>query len=166
MSVFKSQFAHALSVIKSDKAIVPYPQVITTRVNTAVVVNQLVDATAAFITKGIAPGDVVYNTTTKAAATVVSVTSETMLTMNGDIFSATGNTYIVYAASPQTGFGTQGCMIYVCGDGSPAYVADVDVITIGGENVLFTAVPAGSLLPVQVVQVTTKTAATNLIALW
>lgn len=166
MSVFKSQFAHALAVIKSDKANVPYPQVIATRVNTAVVVDQLVDASATFVTKGVAPGDIVYNTTSKLAATVVEVISELQLKLNANIFGATGDAYVVYAASTQTGFGVQGCMLYVCGDGSPAYTADVDVITIGGENVMFVAVPAGSLLPVQVTQVTTKTSATDLIALW
>lgn len=44
---------------------------------------------------------------------------------------------------------------------------NLTVLMAGGQTTLFTAVPAGSLLPLQVTRVNaTGTAATNLIAMW
>lgn len=53
---------------------------------TATIVNKLVDSTARFILDNITTGDVIYNTTDATSATVVSVDSETQLTLNADIF--------------------------------------------------------------------------------
>lgn len=54
-----------------------------------------------------------------------------------------------------------GCVLYVGGLG------DVRVLTAGGDDVVFSAVPAGTFVPVNVVRVfSTNTTATNLVALW
>ena len=54
-----------------------------------------------------------------------------------------------------------GCTLYVGGLG------DVRVLTAGGDDVVFSAVPAGTFVPVNVVRVfSTNTTATNLVALW
>ena len=54
-----------------------------------------------------------------------------------------------------------GCVLYV------GVAGDLKVKTAGGDDVTFTAVPAGTFLPVQVVRVfATGTAATNILALW
>lgn len=54
-----------------------------------------------------------------------------------------------------------GCVLYVGGTG------DVQLITASGDNVTFTAVPAGTFLPVQTLQVvSTGTTATNILACW
>jgi len=51
--------------------------------------------------------------------------------------------------------------LYVGGAG------DVKIITAGADTVVFAAVPAGSVLPVQAARVlATGTTATNLVALW
>ena len=104
-----------------------------------------------------------YNTTDGSAATVLVVISETTLLLNADIFGATAKAYVVYQASPQTSNGNQGCYLYVGGAGN------VRVTTIGQDIITFTAVPVGTVLPVQVVKVhsiTSGTTATLINALW
>ena len=161
MSVFKSQFSRALEVIKSDNANIPYPADSSSGTNTSVTVDSLVDSAATFVTNNVATGDIVYNTTDGTAATVVSVTNQTTLVLNADIFTATGKAFVVYTASPQTSNGNPGCNLYIGGAGN------VKVTTIGGDIVTFTAVPVGSVLPVQVIKLHgTGTTATLVDALW
>lgn len=160
MSVFKLQFSRALSVIKSDNANIPYPTAIESGTSTSVVASQLVDSTGAFVTNGVAPGDIVYNTTDSTAATVVSVTNETTIVLNANIFTATAKAYTIYQASSQTTIGNAGCALYVGGAGN------VVVTTIGGDVITFSGVTAGSILPVQVVKVASATTATLINALW
>jgi len=161
MSVFKSQFSRALEVIKSDNANIPYPADSSSGTNTSVVVSSLVASAATFVTNNVATGDIVYNTTDGTAATVVSVTNQTTLVLNADIFTATGKAFVVYTASPQTSNGNPGCNLYIGGAGN------VRVTTIGGDIVTFTAVPVGSVLPVQVIKLHgTGTTATLVDALW
>jgi hypothetical protein len=147
MSVFKTTFSRALAVIPSDNANVPYPAPSASGTNTSVAVGALVDSAATFNTKNVKTGDIVYNTTDGTAATVISVVSQTTLLLNADIFTATSKAFVVYAASPQTSNGNPGCFLYVGGAGN------VKVTTIGQDVVTFTAVPVGTVLPVQVVKV-------------
>ena len=161
MSVFKTTFSRALAVIKSDNANVPYPAESSSGTNTSVTVASLVDSAATFVTNNVATGDIVYNTTDGTAATVVSVTSQTTLVLNADIFTATAKTFVVYTASPQTSNGNPGCYIYVGGAGN------VKVTTIGGDIITFTATPVGQVLPVQIIKLhSTGTTATLVNALW
>ena len=163
MSVFKTTFSRALAVIPSDNANVPYPAPSASGTNTSVAVGALVDSAATFNTKNVKTGDIVYNTTDGTAATVISVVSQTQLLLNADIFTATSKAYVVYAASPQTSNGNPGCFLYVGGAGN------VKVTTIGQDVVTFTAVPVGTVLPVQVVKVHgsgSGTTATLINALW
>jgi hypothetical protein len=163
MSVFKSQFSRALAVIPSDNANVPFPAPVKSGTNTSAVTNQLVDTAGDFINSGVKTGDIVYNTTDGLAATVVSVTSATVIVLNADIFAATAKAYVVYQASPQTSNGNPGCNLYVGGAGN------VKVTTIGQDVVTFTAVPVGTVLPVQVIKVHSSgsgTTATLINALW
>ena len=90
MSVFKSQFSRALEVIKSDNANVPFPAEIKSATNTSAVTDQLVDSPGDFINLNVKTGDIVYNTTDGLAATVLSVTSATVIVLNADIFAASG----------------------------------------------------------------------------
>ncbi len=54
-----------------------------------------------------------------------------------------------------------GCVLYVGGLG------DVRVLTAGGDDVVLSAVPAGTFVPVNVVRVfSSNTTATNIVALW
>ena len=162
MSVFKSQFSRAIRAHKSDDAILANPNTfVTSGSNTTATAFKLISSTSTFITNNIAIGDVVYNDTDETSATVVSVDSETQLTLNANIFAATAKLYAVYAMSPQSGIGNTGCNLYIGGAGN------VSVITIGGDIATFFAVPVGTTLPVQVRQLrATSTSATNILALW
>lgn len=163
MSVFKSQFSRALEVIPTDNANVPYPASVGSGTNTSAVTNQLVNTSGNFINLNVRTGDIVYNITDGTAATVVSVTSATVIVLNGDIFVASGKTYTIYQASSQTTIGNYGCFLYIGGAGN------VRVTTIGQDIITFTAVPLGTVLPVQVIKVhslTSGTTATLINALW
>jgi hypothetical protein len=163
MSVFKSQFSRALAVIPTDNANVPYPTLIGSGVNTSAVANQLVNTAGNFVSLGVKTGDIVYNPADGSAATVESVTSATALVLNADIFGATGKNYYIYQASPQSSNGNPGCNLYIGGAGN------VTVTTIGQDVVTFTAVPVGTVLPVQVLKVHSSvsgTTATLINALW
>ena len=161
MSVFKTTFSRALRTHKSDDANIPYPIVIETGTNTTATAFKLIDSAGLFITNNIQTGDIVHNDTDETTATVVSVDSETQLTLNANIFTATDKLYAVYQSSPQTGLGNPGCFLYVGGAGN------VSVVTIGNDIATFFGVPAGTTLPIQVLKLrSTSTSATNVVALW
>ena len=161
MSVFKSQFSRALAVIKSDNANIPFPAEVKSGTNTSAVTDQLVDSAGDFINAGVKTGDIVYNTTDGLAATVVSVTSATVILLNADIFATSSKAFTIYQSSPQTTIGNQGCNLYIGGAGN------VKVTTIGGDIVTFTAPTLGQVLPVQVIKLhSTGTSATLVNALW
>ena len=161
MSVFKTQFSRALRAHPSDNADIAFPSVIETGTVTTVTSLKLIDSAGLFITNNVKTGDIVHNDTSGTVATVVSVDSETQLTLNANIFTATAQAYVVYQASPQTGLGNPGCNLYVGGTGN------VSVITIGGDQITFNGVPAGTTLPIQVLRLrATGTTATLVNALW
>jgi 5-deoxy-D-glucuronate isomerase len=157
MSVFKTTFSRALNVIPSEDANIPYPTVIVSGTVTDVDTDKLVDDTVDFIALNVKEGDIVYNITNTLAATVVSVDSNIQLTLNADIFTNIGEEYIVYQASPQTGLGNPGCFLYIKKE------TDYKVVTIGGDVILFDAVPNGTILPVQVIKLISGD---KCIALW
>jgi hypothetical protein len=161
MSVFKSQFTRALRAHPSDNADISYPNQIAGGTNTTSTAFKLINSAALYVTKNVKTGDVVHNDTAGTAATVVSVDSETELTLNANIFTSTGQVYAVYAMSSQTSMGNPGCFLYVGGTGN------VSVVTIGGDIITFNGVPAGTTLPIQVVKLrSTGTTATLVNALW
>lgn len=161
MGVQKLQANRALRIIPSNNADIPMPDVISTGSSTSVVSNELVDSAATFVTNNVAVGDVVYNTTSSSAATVVSVTNNTTIVLNANIFTGAGQVYTIYNNSAQTTIPNTGCVLYVGGAGS------VNVLTIGDDTVLFDGVVAGSFLPVQVKRVlSSSTSATLINALW
>lgn len=153
----KLQPSRALSVIPSDNANVPYPAVVTSGTNTSTNALELINAAATFITSKVKPQDIVYNITDSTAATVLTVDSETVLTLNANIFTAGSKSYIIYdAESPN-----EGSVLYVGGAGN------LNVMTAAGDTVLFTGLAAGSFVPVQVVKIlSTNTTATLVLALW
>jgi hypothetical protein len=162
MSVFKSEFSRAVRAHKSDNTDIVNPNTyISTGTNTTATALKLISSTGNFITNSVRTGDIVHNDTDETTATVVSVDSQTQLTLNADIFTVTGKTYTVYGMSPQSGIGNEGCNLYVGGAGN------VSVVTIGGDIATFFAVPVGTVLPIQVVRLrATSTTATNVMALF
>jgi hypothetical protein len=163
MSVFKTTFSRALSAIRSDNSNIPFPQEIESGTNTSVVASSLVDSSALFVTNNVKTGDIVYNISDAASATVVSVTNQTTLVLNANIFDITPSNYIIYAASPQTTIGNAGCFLYV------GVAGNVKVTTIGGDVITFFGAQAGEVLPVQVIKLWSQssgTTAVQLVALW
>lgn len=79
--------------------VVCYPTVLDSGANTSVVSFQLVDSGATFTTMGIVPGDAVVNTTTYALANVVLVSSNTVITLDSNIFTTTPSNYLILKAS-------------------------------------------------------------------
>lgn len=157
MAYQKLQVSRALQVIKSDDANIPFPNIVEEGTSTSVVANQLVDSAAAFVTLNVQVGDVVYNTTTSTAATVVRVLNNTTIVLSADIFLAAGNVYKVYSQNTKN----EGCVLYIGTSGN------IRVLTHGGDDVVFANVLGGTFLPVQIIKVfATNTTASNIIALW
>jgi hypothetical protein len=75
------------------------PVILRTGTNTSVVALQLVDSTALFTTYGIVAGDVVTNLTTGLVSTVLSVVSNTVLSLDSNIFLASGNAYAIISSA-------------------------------------------------------------------
>ena len=159
MSVFKTTFSRALNIYASNNANIPFPNVIASGVSTSTIAFKLVNSSGAFIQKNIKTGDIVYSDS--SAATVITVDSETQLTLNANIFTS-GTSYRIFQASPQTGLGNTGAFLYIGETG------DIEVVTIGGDTVSFYAVPAGTTLPIQVIKLTGTTVIGqgNIVALW
>ncbi len=60
----------------------------------------------------------------------------------------------------------EGCVLYI-GSGNAGIYGDVRVLTVGGDDVVFSNVQQGTFLPVQVLRVfETDTTASDIIALW
>lgn len=71
------------------------------------------------------------------------------------------DTVNIPSVSSENGRGNNGCTLYVGTGGN------LRVLTAGGDDVLFTALPGGSFLPVNVLKVfSTNTTASNILALW
>lgn len=79
--------------------VICYPTVLDSGANTSVVAFQLVDSGATFLSAGIVPGDVVVNTTTYDTANVVLVSSNTVLTLDKNIFTTNPANFVVLKAS-------------------------------------------------------------------
>lgn len=78
--------------------VVCYPTQLDSGTSTSTVANQLVDSSGLFITDSIAVGDIVTNTTDDTTSRVVTVSSETVLVLDADIF-VSGETYKIFQAS-------------------------------------------------------------------
>ena len=157
MAYQKLQTSTAINIVKSDNAEIPSPSIVTSGTGFAPIANELEDnSTGSFITSNVQIGDIVYNTTTGASATVVYVISEENLTLNANIFSGATNSYIIYS-----NVNKGGCVLYIGSGGN------LTVLTAGGQTVLFSNVLGGTFLPVQVLKVfSTGTTASNFVALW
>jgi 3D (Asp-Asp-Asp) domain-containing protein len=116
----------------------------------------LIAATATFITDGVTAGDLVVNTSaTPQVSRVVSVDSETQITVQTTGLFASGNTIQIWTQSKEP------AVLYVGVGGN------VKVRTMGGDDVTFTGLVTGQFVPVQCVRVfATGTTATDIVALW
>ena len=163
MAYQKLQVGLAAVVIPSDT--VDIPLISSSRLtgtNTGpAAANKLLDSSASFDTvQGfITPGAIVVNETDGTKTIVNSVDSATELSLESDIFTATGKEYSIYL-DPEANH-SEGCIIY-CGA-----TGDIKVTTVRGNDIVYVGVPTGTFLPVQVIRVWENgTTATSLVANW
>ena len=64
---------------------------------TALASNRLIDSTANFISSGISSGDIVSNLNTGNISTVISVISDTIISLDSNIFLFEGNSYSIFS---------------------------------------------------------------------
>ena len=115
----------------------------------------LVDSSATYITDGVTPGDLVVNTTSiPNASRVVSVTSETQITVQTTGKFTEGDFIEIWTQS------TEPAVLYVGGAGT------IVATTMGGDSITLNGVTAGSFLPIQVKGVSSISTATGIIALF
>lgn len=157
MATQKLQVGRAFPVnIFSDDVDIPFPELSAFGTITSGSGTILEDNTANFVQGAINPGDIVYNTTSGTADIVVGLISSTEIEIAGYSggFSS-GESYQIYAGNNH-----QGCVLYIGGSG------DLEVQTVGGDNVTFFGVTAGQFIPVNVMKVRTGTSASDILALW
>jgi hypothetical protein len=157
MATQKLQVGRAFAVnIFSDDVNIPFPELSAFGTTTGGGTTSLEDSSANFVQGQINAGDIVYNTTTGDADIVVGIISSTELELAGynGGFSA-AESYQIYAGNNH-----QGCVLYIGGSG------DLEIQTVGGDNVMLTGVSAGQFIPVQVMKVKESTTASNILALW
>lgn len=76
-----------------------YTKELTKGTNTSVTVNSLVNSGGFFTTFGIKEDDIVVNITTGLVSSVVSVVSNTTISLSSNIFIAAGNSYAIFSKS-------------------------------------------------------------------
>ena len=175
MAYQKLQSREALTVIPNDQVRIPDPSsivVLDTATGATVGVasissTTLTDVGTSFLSAGIQPGSLVYNTTANLAYTVVSVDSDIQLTITGAVAGGATDTYSIYTRP------TIGCTLFVgtAGDINVRMAAQNGNTTTAAapanQTVLYKNIANGSFLPIQVVQVAvTSTDATNIVAMW
>lgn len=157
MATQKLQVGRAFPItIFSDDVDIPFPALSASGTATGGSVTTLEDTGANFVQGGINPGDIIYNTTFTNADIVVGIISPTELEIAGYSggFGA-GDNYLIYAGNNH-----QGCVLYIGSGG------DLEVQTVGSDNVTFFNVVSGQFIPVNVMKVRTGTSASDIIALW
>ncbi len=120
--------------------------------------NKLTVAVAdTFTSETVQAGYIVENVSTGAYALVAAIDSGTQLSLSGNIFTASGDTFQIYSKS------TRGCILYVGGTG------DLKVVTAAGDEVVYKSVQKGTFLPIQVIRIVTLSGsglASDFIAHW
>jgi hypothetical protein len=156
MATQKLQVGRAFPVtIFSDDVNIPFPELSASGTASGGTFGTILEDTSANFVQGqINAGDIVYNTSIGTADTVVGIISPTKLELAGGGF-VSGDTYLIYAGNNH-----QGCVLYIGGSG------DLEIQTVGGDNVMLTGVSAGQFIPVQVMKVKESTTASNILALW
>ena len=139
------QPSRAIIVIPSDTINIPNPAAMShSSTNSAATINELEDSSARFATgQAVHIGDIVYNDTTLGIATVVSIDSDTVLTLSANIFPppTVGEAYRIFRKDQNLG-----CLLYVGRAGHAI------LTTAGGDTVPLQSLPAGFNDSLQVVR--------------
>jgi hypothetical protein len=168
MIINSSSYTSAIPVALSDTINIPGPVVRTSGNTTSVSADKLVDTAAKFLqvvdadgnitNQGVQVGQVVYamkpvitSPFMPTVATVVSVDSDTQLTLSANIFTTTAvQGYKIYDANQAQ---AKGAILNVGGTGN------IFVETIDGDQVLIQDVPDGQTLSIVVKRVLVGTVA-------
>lgn len=155
MAQDKYQIGRALVVIPSDTIDIISPSsAVISSTATDTSASALVDSTQNFLNT-VHSGDVIRNTTNDTLSVVTGIVDSDTLQLSVDIMTS-GDTYQLYKKT-----GPKGAVLYVGGTGNVA------VETVGGDQVTFVGVVAGSWMPVKVNKVlATGTDATDILAQW
>lgn len=119
-----------------------------------------------FTEAGIYEGAIIYNTTASKAYYVVSVDSDTQLTISTGTAGGGSDQYSIFTKA------TGGCILFVGGAGDVTLqMAEKNGNTTAAtqslnHEVTFKSISAGCFMPTQVVRVSKVTTATDIIALW
>ena len=154
MAYQKLQTERANLVVPSDTIDIPDPGfALASSTDTAGTSSKLTDTSQNFNNLNVKVGDIIHNTTDDTIATVTAIDSDTVLSISANIM-ASSEAYTIFSVPDKA----SACVLYV------GTAGNVSVITRGGDEVLFTAIPAGTFVPVQVTRVkaTTTTASTIL----
>ena len=154
MAYQKLQAGSAIPVVPSDTISIPAGDGVQLSGTTTGTGADLEDSTASFLTT-VKVGYIVVDNDTPSISTVVSVDSNTELTLSGGVTLGGTASYTIYA-SPET----SGCLLYV------GTAGDLKVKMASGKVITFPSMPEG-FQPIHVLQVySTGTTAANIIALW
>jgi hypothetical protein len=154
MATQKLQASRGLRVVPNDTIDIPNPgsRVATgTTTGVGTTANDVVDSAATF-TSDVEVGDIVHNVTDGAIHTVSAVVDDNNLTLDAGSIG-TGKVYNIY----REGAGNGGCVVYVGGTG------DVEVVTASGDEIIFSAVPVGMIIPVNIKRVKSGSTTATLI---
>ena len=162
MAYQRLQVSNAIQVIPSDTVPIPNPAtLVLSGSGAANVAGVLTQAGAKFTEAGIQKNAIVYAQTSGNAYTVVSVDSDTQLTVTPSVAGAPIEAYAIYNAP------TLGATLYVGGIGnvSVEMAANKDVnASIPGQNpISFSNVPQGSFMPTLVTRVNASSTTATLI---
>ena len=130
------------------------------------VLNILTDVGTKFTEAGILPGAIIYNSTATRSYYVVSVDSDTQLTLSGGNTGGAVDKYSIYTQP------TKGCILFVGVTGDvQVQMAGINGNTLfapppANEEITFKNIGSGCFMPTQVVKVGKNTTATDIIALW
>lgn len=157
MATPKLNPSRSISVIPSDYCNIPNPALYITEVNADAADKGYFTTSVDILALGIKTGDILYDYDNGYADVILSIKeaggSYDVYYSNQDNNTniALNNTVKIYNGEDDS----TGCVLYVGSGGA------IRATTEGGDSVLFTNVPSGSFLPVQVVKIGIEPETTN-----
>jgi hypothetical protein len=139
MSIRTQQATQMISQCRpNDTVDIPNPSNrITQGVTFSAVANKLIKSgpDGLFISKGVQPGDIALNVNSGFYTTVVTVESESSLLLASNIFSVANQAFAVFRSIPNGGYPWTPCIRIIIFGALPY---NVNLITAGGDNIIFT----------------------------
>ena len=164
MAYQKLQVGLAIPVVPNDSVDIPNAAgAIFSGAVASVSTNTITVTGALFLSMSLQNGMAVQNDAGTALTTIVSVDSDTQITLASATGFASSDTFKIFTDE------NLGCVLYVGGGtvGEPTVAADIAIVTSSGSEVILKRVLPGSFIPVQVKRVkSTGTTVTDILAFW